>query len=136
MSGEVILFAEDEVQQLKQMQALLEAQGYRVLGAKDGVEAVELFRRHKNSIALVVLDIRMPKLNGWDAFQEMKKEAPQLKVLVATAYVTPEVRSGMARGELHGLFIKPYRVDVFLARISELVRARVIPAVLSSSLTE
>jgi two-component system cell cycle sensor histidine kinase/response regulator CckA len=136
MSGEVILFAEDEVQQLKQMQALLEAQGYRVLGAKNGVEAIDLFRRHKNNIALVVLDIGMPKLNGWDAFQKMKKETPQLKILVATAYATAQVRSGMARGELHGLFVKPYRVDVFLARISELIRARVIPAVLSSSLTE
>ena len=95
------------------MQRILEAEGYRVLGAKDGVEAVELHRRYKNEIALVVLDIRLPKLNGWDAFREMKKQDPQLKTIVATAYVTPEVRSGMATGELHGLFIKPYSVDAF-----------------------
>src|SRR5918995_2217670 len=100
------------------MQRVLEAEGYRVLGAKDGVEAVELHRRHKNEIALVVLDIRLPKLNGWDAFREMKKQDPQLKTIVATAYVSPEVRSGMASGELHGLFIKPYPVDVFRARVS------------------
>jgi CheY-like chemotaxis protein len=73
MSGELILFAEDNVHQLEVMQILLEAQGYRVLPAKDGVEAVELYLRRKNEIALVVLDIRMPKLNGWDAFQQMKK---------------------------------------------------------------
>src|SRR5687768_17074327 len=108
MGRELILFVEDNVEQLKAMQMILEARGYRVLPAKDGVEAVELYGRFKSEIALVVLDIRMPKLNGWDAFQEMKKEDPQLKALVATAYATPEVRSGMARGELHGLFIKPY----------------------------
>jgi DNA-binding NtrC family response regulator len=122
LGGEVILIAEDDVQQLKAMRILLEAQGYRVLSVKDGIEAVELYHRLKNEIALVVLDIRMPRLNGWDAFQEMKKENPQLKALVATAYATPEVQSGMTRGELHGLFIKPYSIERFLARVSELIR--------------
>jgi DNA-binding response OmpR family regulator len=92
------------------------------LAAQDGAEAVELHRRFKADIALVVLDIRMPKLNGWDAFQAMKKEDPQLKVLFATAYATPEVRSGMARGELHGVLIKPVSIDIFLARVSEIIR--------------
>ena len=62
--GELILFAEDEVQQLELMQRFLEAEGYRVLAAQDGIEAVELYRRHKNEIALVILDISMPKLHG------------------------------------------------------------------------
>jgi DNA-binding NtrC family response regulator len=132
MGGEVILIAEDDVQQLKAMQILLEAQGYRVLSAKDGIEAVELYHRLKNEIALVVLDIRMPKLNGWDAFQEMKKENPQLKALVTTAYATREVRSGMTRGELHGLFIKPYSIERFLARVSELIRESERPRIIQS----
>jgi DNA-binding NtrC family response regulator len=133
MSGEVILIAEDDIQQLKAMRILLEAQGYRVLSAKDGMEAVELYHRRKNEIALVVLDIRMPKLNGWDAFQKMKKENPQLKALVATAYATPEVRSGLTRGELRGLFIKPYSVERFLARVSELIRESERPRINSSA---
>lgn len=120
--GEVILFAEDEVQQLELMRRVLEAEGYRVLAAQDGIEAVALYRLHKNEIALVILDIKMPKLNGWDAFQDMKRDDPQLKVLVATAYPDSEVRSAMARGELHDLFIKPYVVDIFLRRVSELIR--------------
>jgi two-component system cell cycle sensor histidine kinase/response regulator CckA len=131
--GELILFAEDEVQQLKLMQGLLEAEGYRVLAANDGVEVVELYRRYKHAIALVILDIRMPKLNGWDAFQEMRKEDPQLKVLIATAFAIPEVRSAMTKGELHGLFIKPYPVGAFLARVSALIRTGVIPVPLSYS---
>jgi two-component system cell cycle sensor histidine kinase/response regulator CckA len=133
MSGELILVAEDDVQQLKAMRILLEAQGYRVLSAKDGIEAVESYHRCKNEIALVVLDIRMPKLNGWDAFQKMKKENPQLKALVATAYATPEVRSGMTRGELYGLFIKPYSIDRFLARVAELVRESDRPRIIPSA---
>ena len=122
MSGEVILFAEDEDSELKLMQHVLEAEGYRVLAAKNGIEAVELHRQHKDEIALVVLDMNMPKLRGWDAFQEMKRDDPQVKAVIATASPNPEVRSAMARGELHDLFIKPYSIDNFLERVSELVR--------------
>jgi CheY-like chemotaxis protein len=122
MGGETILFVEDEVQQLKYMRRLLEGEGYRVLGAQDGVEAVELHRRHVTEIDLVVLDLRLPKLSGWEAFQEMKREDPSLKALVASAYVTPEVKSAIEAGELLGLFVKPYSVDLFLARISDVIR--------------
>jgi DNA-binding response OmpR family regulator len=122
MGEETILFVEDEAQQLKYMQRLLEGQGYRVLGAKDGMEAVALHRRHSEEIALVVLDLRLPKLSGWDAFQEMKKEDPRIKALVASAYVTPEVKAAIENGELLGLFVKPYSVDLFLARISDVIR--------------
>lgn len=125
MSGELILFVEDDIQQMEAMQILLKSHGYRVLPAKDGVEAVELYHRLRTEIALVILDTRMPKLNGWDAFQEMKKENPELKALFATAYPIPEVRSAMTKGELHGLFVKPYSIDRFLARVSELVRPAV-----------
>jgi CheY-like chemotaxis protein len=124
MSGEVILFAEDEVRQLKLMQRFFEAKGYRVLPAQDGIEAVELYRRHKNEIALVVLDIKMPKLDGWNAFQEIKKDDPEIKAIVATGYPNSEIRSAMARGELRDLFIKPYEIDIVLKRVSELTRAR------------
>ena len=46
---------------------LLEREGYRVLAAKDGIEAVEIFNRHKDEIALAVMDLGLPKLNGFDA---------------------------------------------------------------------
>ena len=107
MGGEMILFVEDEAQQLKYMRRLLEGEGYRVLGAQDGIEAVALHRRYSNEIDLVVLDLKLPKLSGWDAFQEMKREDPRLKALVASAYVTPEVKSAIETGELLGLFVNP-----------------------------
>ena len=122
MGSETILFAEDEVHQLKYMRRVLEREGYRVLGARDGVEAVELHRRHSNEIDLVVLDLRLPKMSGWDAFREMKREDPQVKALVASAYVTPEVRSAIDNGQLLGLFVKPYSLDVFLQKVSAAIR--------------
>jgi hypothetical protein len=63
----------------------------------------------------------------------MKKENPELKALFATAYATPEVRSAMTKGELHGLFIKPYSIDRFLARVSELTRTAVMSVIFLSA---
>jgi CheY-like chemotaxis protein len=119
MDGKTILFVEDEAKQLKYMQRLLEAEGYRVLGAKDGVEAVALHRRHSNEIDLVVLDLRLPKLDGWDAFQKMKREDPRLKALVASA-----TSAGSKIGDKSEIwvFCKTLFRGSFLATISDVVR--------------
>ena len=52
------------------MQRLLEGQGFRVLMASDGAEAVNLNLRHKEEIAVAILDLGLRKLTGWEAFQD------------------------------------------------------------------
>jgi two-component system cell cycle sensor histidine kinase/response regulator CckA len=121
--GQTILFAEDEARQLRLMQNFLQSEGYRVLGARDGTEAVELYSRHKHEIAAVVLDIGLPKLNGWEVFLRMKKEAAEVKVLFATGYISPEIEAGIAKGELSGLIMKPYQLDDVLAKIALAIRS-------------
>ena len=121
--GQTILFAEDEERQLSLMQNFLQSEGYRVLGARDGTEAVELYSRHKHEIAAVVLDIGLPKLNGWEVFLKMKKEVAEVKVLFATGYIAPEIEAGIASGELSGLIMKPYQLDDVLAKIALAIRS-------------
>ena len=93
------------------------------MGARDGTEAVELYSRHKHEIAAVVLDIGLPKLNGWEVFLRMKKEAAEVKVLFATGYISPEIEAGIAKGELSGLIMKPYQLDDVLAKIALAIRS-------------
>ena len=76
------------------------------------------------SLTLVVLELSLPKLDGWKAFQQIKKDDPQIKVIVATGHPNSDIRSAMERGELRDLFIKPYEVDAVLKRVSELTRPR------------
>jgi CheY-like chemotaxis protein len=116
--GETILFVEDELRQLKLMQNFLEAEGYVVIPARDGAEAVETYRKHKDEISVVVLDIGLPKLNGWEAFMKIRAEQPDVKVIFATGYMSAEMESGVAHGELSGLIMKPYQLDDVLAKIS------------------
>jgi len=69
---ETLLFVEDEPRQLQIIQSFLKGEGFTVLTARDGAEAVEVHRRFKDEIAVVILDLGLAKLNGWEAFQMMK----------------------------------------------------------------
>jgi CheY-like chemotaxis protein len=112
------LFVEDEAQQLRLMQRLLESEGYRVLAAADGIEAVQTFMKHREEISVVVLDLGLPKMNGWQVFQQMKEAKPGLQPIIATGYVSPEIRAALADGNLSAVIAKPYRLDEVLKQIA------------------
>jgi two-component system cell cycle sensor histidine kinase/response regulator CckA len=112
-NGETILFVDDEVKQLRLMQHFLEESGYRVLVAKDGVEAVDLFARRKDEIALVIMDLGLPNMNGSEALKAMRQAAPQVKAIVATAYLPSRAEAS----EWSAVVLKPYRIDDILKQI-------------------
>ena len=116
---ETILYAEDNARLSGLMRRLLEKEGFEVLTAKDGVEAVELHSRYKDRIGIALLDLRLAKLNGWEAFQSMKKINPKLKGIVASGYLSAEVESRLAKGELSGVLQKPYFGEQVLAVIKQ-----------------
>ena len=118
-AGATVLFADDELIQLRLMEIVLEREGYRVLRASDGAEAVEMHLRHKDEIAIVILDLQLPKMNGWEAFQMMRKTQPKLKALFATGFASPEIEAELAKGEIAGIIMKPYELDEVLKKISE-----------------
>jgi PAS domain S-box-containing protein len=120
--GETILFVDDEENQLQLMRRFLESEGYKVSAAKDGAEAVELFLKNKDAIDLAVLDVRLPKLNGWEAFQRMREARPEIKAVFATGLLSPEIEAEIAKGKLGGVILKPYKLEVVLQKIAEVLR--------------
>ncbi|HEV3236246.1 MAG TPA: PAS domain S-box protein [Gemmataceae bacterium] len=81
-----ILLADDE-QALRDLgRMILETQGYQVMLAEDGQEAVEIYEREGRQIDLVVLDLTMPRLSGQDAFHQMLKINPQVPVLFTSGF--------------------------------------------------
>jgi PAS domain S-box-containing protein len=121
VQGHVVLFVEDEIRQLELMRRTLEKAGYRVLVATDGVEAVETFLRHKDEISVVVLDLGLPKLNGWEALKKMRKADPTLKPILASGYISHDMESAMDQGELSALLMKPYQPDEIIEQVSLVV---------------
>jgi CheY-like chemotaxis protein len=100
------------------MRRTLEKAGYRVLVATDGVEAVETFLRHKDEISVVILDLGLPKLNGWEALQKMRKADPALKPILASGYISHDMESAMDKGEISALLMKPYEPNEIIEKVA------------------
>ncbi|MFH0992382.1 MAG: response regulator [bacterium] len=119
--GEIILLVEDEEMLLELLHVLLEENGYRVLLARDGIEAVALFERHHDEIKLVLSDMGLPKLGGWEAFQRMRKINPAIKGILASGYFDPELRQQMLDIGAEDFVQKPYIPSKILNQIRQIL---------------
>lgn len=84
VSADTILLAEDDSDVRKLIKTVFEVQGYRVIEAVDGKEAVDKFIKNKDVITTLILDLIMPGKNGKEAYDEIKKMKPDVKVLFMT----------------------------------------------------
>jgi two-component system cell cycle sensor histidine kinase/response regulator CckA len=108
---ETILLVEDEPLVLEFGRATLEYLGYRVLVAQDGVEALKVFQAHQDEIALVILDVVMPRMGGRETARELKRRKPSMAVLLTTGYDSPEEAGAqLGETEVYQLLWKPYRI--------------------------
>ncbi|MEI7905060.1 MAG: response regulator, partial [Candidatus Firestonebacteria bacterium] len=96
---------------------VLEAHGYKVLTASDGKEAVKIFKAKKGEIALVILDILMPKMNGEEACSEIKKIDPFAKVLISTGYIDSESAKAAIQQCDNKYVEKPFHIQELLYAI-------------------
>ncbi|MBI3788475.1 MAG: response regulator, partial [Ignavibacteriales bacterium] len=116
-----VLLVEDEEMLLELLQTLLEENGFKVFVARDGLEAVEMYVRHKDEISVVLSDMGLPKLGGWEAFQKMKEINPHVKSILASGYLDPKLRADMIKAGAKDFVQKPYIPDIILARIREVI---------------
>ena len=103
-----VLLVDDEEIILEVGRELLEAIGYRVLAAKDGKEAVQVYEKNRDEIDIVLLDIVMPNMGGGEAYDRMKKINPDVKVLLLSGYsINGGAREILKRG-CDGFIQKPF----------------------------
>jgi two-component system, cell cycle sensor histidine kinase and response regulator CckA len=107
---ETILLADDEPMIRNLGRTILQSYGYRVLLAEDGEDAVQVFRANRDQIDLVILDLTMPRLSGRDAFQQLLKIDPGVRVLLASGY-SSEHAIDLESDRVRGFIGKPYRPD-------------------------
>jgi len=106
-----ILLAEDEEHVALIEKAMLEALGFKVIGAADGKEALELYKKNAADITLVIADMGMPVMDGYELFRELKKLKPELPIIVSSGFGDAEVTSRIPREQIAGLVSKPYHYD-------------------------
>ncbi len=118
---ETILLAEDDATVRKLTLLVLEQMGYTVIVANDGEEAVTKFMENKDRIQLLLFDIIMPKKNGKEAYEEIKKIKPDMPVLFASGYSPEMLRVKALVDDDVPLVYKPISPQNLLKKVREVL---------------
>lgn len=122
--NETILIVDDEESMQELGSELLEDEGYQVLIASTGQEAVEVYRRHRDRIRLVVLDLVMPGMDGGQTYLELKKMDPDLKAFFCTGYMPDQVISALLEEEHLQAIQKPFNPEAFVQLVRDVLDGR------------
>jgi PAS domain S-box-containing protein len=118
---ETILLVDDEKAILEACASMLEKLGYRVIIARGGNEAVDLYREHQAQIDLVILDIIMPDLSGGEVFDRLLDINPEVRVLLSSGYsIEDQAAEIMGRG-CDGFIQKPFQMEHLHRNIREIM---------------
>lgn len=121
MVNNCILIVDDEIRMRKLIKDFLVAKGYSILEAEDGEKALEVFEENKNKINLVLLDVMMPKLDGWSVLRQIRQES-KVPIIMLTA-------RGEEQDELFGFELgvdeyisKPFSPKILVARVEAILK--------------
>jgi len=118
---ETILLVEDEEMLRSLAKMVLKGKGYNVVTASDGEEAVRMFMLRQNDIVLVLCDMGLPKLNGYDVLKQVKRIKPSVKFIIASGYIEPAERSEILKSGARDFIQKPYVPNEMLRKIREVL---------------
>ena len=119
--SETLLLAEDDAEVRKLLFTVLTKFGYRVIEAEDGQQAVELFAANRGAIALVVMDLIMPRKNGMEAGEEIARLEPGVKILYSSGYTSDFMeRRGVIEQGIQ-LIMKPVQPVQLLRKVREML---------------
>ncbi len=121
MPNNCILIVDDEARIRKLLKDFLNAKGYSILEAEDGEQALEKFEENKNKITLILLDVMMPKLDGWSVLRQIRQES-KVPIIMLTA-------RGEEQDELFGFELgvdeyisKPFSPKILVARVEAILK--------------
>jgi len=110
---------EDVIQTV--VEGILMQLGYSVIRAQSGKEALEYLTDHNGEVDLILLDMIMPGLSGWDVFQRLKQFWPNIPVIVITGYAQEEHISSMLERGLEGFLEKPFKAAQLSEKIEDVL---------------
>ena len=121
MEGIYILIVDDESRMRKLLKDFLTVKGYQTLEAEDGEKAIEIYEENKNNIKLILLDVMMPKLDGWSVLRKIRQDS-KIPVIMLTA-------RGEEQDELFGFELgvdeyisKPFSPKILVARVEAILK--------------
>ena len=119
-----LLVVDDEVDFLESIVMRIELRGFQTHGVTNGAAALEYLEANPDSVDIVLLDIKMPGMDGLETLRQIKTSFPAIEVIVVTGHGSQEYnRLGRELGAFDYL-IKPIRLDTILERIEAAYRSR------------
>ncbi|MCF8129635.1 MAG: PAS domain S-box protein [Deltaproteobacteria bacterium] len=119
--NETIIIAEDDDSLRKLIKVTLESFGYQVIAAKDGEEAISKFMENKERISLALLDMIMPKKNGKEVSEVIRKASPGIKVLFSSGYSGDIIKSDEFTAAGFNFIQKPFQSRDLLIQVREIL---------------
>ncbi|RMF58561.1 MAG: PAS domain-containing hybrid sensor histidine kinase/response regulator [Calditrichaeota bacterium] len=119
--NETILVVEDEDMLVDLLSTVFRANGYNILIARDGKEAVQVYQEHQDKIDLVFTDSGLPKMSGWEAFLEIQKINPDVHVVFASGFFEPNQKKMLQEHGVTDFVYKPYSPQSVVQKIREVL---------------
>ena len=117
----IVLVVDDDATIREAVRGVLEENGHTVLEAKDGLDGLETFRRDPHRFHVVVMDVEMPRMDGIEAFREMRAIRTDIPVIVASGCAPEEYQDRLPVAELAGVLRKPFGLDELLSAVDRCV---------------
>jgi CheY-like chemotaxis protein len=121
-NGELILIVDDEAGVRDVTKTVLVRQGYEVIVAADGTEALAAFANHLDKVSLVVTDVVMPHIDGVALTRALRKLNPDLRVVAATGHTQNHRAAELRSLEVKGFLNKPFTAEMLLRVVNEALR--------------
>ena len=122
MIEESILVVDDEARMRKLIKDFLSNKGYHIIEAEDGEKALEEYEKNENKIMLILLDVMMPKLDGWSVLRQIRQTNKEVPIIMLTA-------RGEEQDELFGFELgvdeyisKPFSPKILVARVEAILK--------------
>ncbi|HVT41269.1 MAG TPA: response regulator [Gemmatimonadaceae bacterium] len=123
-----VLLADDEAGLREMLRLVLDHEGYDVIEASNGEEAVARFESFRHDIAAVMLDVQMPVLGGLEAYARIRALSPTVPVILSSGYVGTAELAALREAGADDLFTKPYEMRELLERLATRIASTAVAA--------
>lgn len=121
-----ILVVDDEIRMRKLIKDFLKVKDFEIIEAGDGEEALNIYNSQKNNIDLIILDVMMPKLDGWSVLRQIRQENKQIPVVMLTARAEEQDELFGFELGVDEYIAKPFSPKLMVARVEAILRRAVI----------
>ena len=119
--NDYILIVDDESRMRKLIKDFLTAKGYNILEAEDGEKALEIFEQNKEKINLILLDVMMPKLDGWSVLRQIRQLSKVPIIMLTARGEEQDELFGFELG-VDGYITKPFSPKILVARVEAILK--------------